>query len=78
MNKRQAAEWKSLFESGNPDGGTTVTAQPDGMHVTISTPTAVPGHAGPGTHQVELRLADDSPFLLFMLAQHLRKAAEDA
>ncbi|MGH3291142.1 MAG: hypothetical protein ACRDP7_05010 [Trebonia sp.] len=78
MNRRQAAQWKSLFESGNPDGGTTVTAQPDGVHVTLSTPTADLGLAGPGTHQVELRLADDSPFLLFMLARHLRQGKGDA
>ena len=76
MNRRQAAKWKTLFESGNPDGGTTVTAQADGVHVTLSTPTADLGLAGPGVRQVELRLADDSPFLLFMLAHHLRKAAD--
>jgi hypothetical protein len=74
MNRRHAAEWKALFEFGNPDGGTTVTAQPDGVCVTLSTPTADLGLAGPGTRQVELRLADDSPFLLFMLAQHMRQA----
>jgi hypothetical protein len=78
MNRRQAAEWKALFESGNPDGATTVTAQPDGMHVTLSTPIADLGQSGPGTRQVELRLADDSPFLLFMLVQHMRQARGDA
>jgi hypothetical protein len=63
VNKDQAASVKSLLEAGNPDSATTVTAQPDGVRVTISGPHASPGESGPGTGNVEMILRDDSDLL---------------
>jgi hypothetical protein len=71
MNKRQAAALKSVIEASHPDAATTVTAQPDGAAVTISGTMGTPGLSGPGgPGDVVLRLGDDSPFLLFLLARH--------
>jgi hypothetical protein len=71
MNRRQAAALKSVIEAGHPDAATTVTAQADGAAVTISGPLTAPGLSGPGgTADVVLRLGENSPFLLFLLARH--------
>ncbi len=78
MNERQAQALKNLIEAGNPDAGTTVTPQPDGVHVTISGPQASPGLSGPGGMNAELRLADDSPWLSYFMAYAIAEAAESA
>lgn len=71
MNRRQAAALKSVIEAGHPDAATTVTAQPDGAAITISGTVKTPGLSGPGgTADVVLRLGENSPFLLFLLARH--------
>ena len=71
MNRRQAAALKSVIEAGHPDAATTVTAQPDGAAITISETVKTPGLSGPGgTADVVLRLGENSPFLLFLLARH--------
>lgn len=49
MNEDQAAVLKSVIEVGNPDAGTTVTAQPDGAEITISGPLKAPSLSGPGS-----------------------------
>jgi hypothetical protein len=64
MNEDQAAALKGVIEAGNPDAGTTVTAQPDGARVTISGPLKAPSLSGPGVvTDVELRLREDGPFM---------------
>jgi hypothetical protein len=78
VNKDQAEALKRLFEAGNPDGGTTVTPEPDGVHVTISDPRRCPGLSGPGGMDAELCLADDSPWLGYFMAYLITEAAEAA
>jgi hypothetical protein len=64
VNEDQAAAWKSVIEAGNPDAGTTVTAQPDGAEITISGPLKAPSLSGPGViTDVELRVREDGPFM---------------
>jgi hypothetical protein len=71
MNQRQAAALKSVLEAGHPDTATTVTAVPGGAEVTISGPVTSPGLSGPGgSADVVLRLGENSPLLLFLLARH--------
>lgn len=73
MNAEQAAVVQRLFEDEHPDAAVTATAEPDGVHVTISGPQADLGLAGPGTRDVELHLSDRSQFLLLMVARHLSR-----
>ncbi len=64
MNEDQATALKRAIEAGNPDAGTIVTPQPDGVRVTISGPLKAPSLSGPGViTDVELRLRDDGPFM---------------
>ena len=76
MNMEQAAALKSVIEAGHPDAGTTVTAQPDGVRVTISGPVKSPGLSGPGgSIDVELRLREDGPFMTKYLMVWAARAA---
>ncbi len=64
MNEDQATALKSALEAGNPDAGTIVTSQPDGVRVTITGPLKAPSLSGPGViTDVELRLRDDGPLM---------------
>jgi hypothetical protein len=64
VNEDQATALKSAIEAGNPDAGTTVTPQPDGVTVTISGPLKAPSLSGPGVITgVELRLRGDGAFM---------------
>lgn len=76
MNEEQAAALKSVIEAGHPDAGTTVTAQQDGVRVTISGPVKSPGLSGPGgSIDVELRLREDGPFMTKFLMVWAARAA---
>ena len=76
MNEDQAAALKSIIEAGNPDAGTTVTAQPDGAKITISGPLKAPSLSGPGViTDVELRLREDGPFMTRYLKVRAARAA---
>jgi hypothetical protein len=76
MNEEQAVALKSVIEAGHPDAGTTVTAQPDGVRVTISGPVKSPGLSGPGgSIDVELRLREDGPFMTKYLMVRAARAA---
>jgi hypothetical protein len=75
MDPRKKAEALTrLIEDGHPDSGVTVTPESDGARITISGPKKAPGLSGPGnTIDVELRLGDNSPLLLFMLANRVNE-----
>lgn len=71
MNGRQAQALRRMIEAGHPDAATTVKACDGGAEITISEAKPNPGLSGPGDRgTVRLRLADNSPFLLFLLARH--------
>jgi hypothetical protein len=76
VNEREAQALKNLIEAGSPDGGTTVTPEPDGVHVTISDPRRCPGLSGPGGMDAELRLADGSPWLSYFLSFAVGEAVD--
>jgi hypothetical protein len=72
VNEEHAAVLKGLLETRNPDAGTTVTPQPEGVEITISGPLRSPGVSGPGTAMdVELRISLDGPVMRFLLDGHL-------
>jgi hypothetical protein len=75
VNRRQAQALKRLVEAGHPDASTTVRANDGGAEITIDGAQPNPGLSGPGDHgTVRLKLGDDSPFLLFLLARHTLKS----
>ena len=76
MNAEQAQALKNLLDAGHPDGRTTVTPEPDGVHVIISDPHRCPGLSGPGGMDTELRLADDSPWLSYFLSFAVAEAID--
>jgi hypothetical protein len=71
VNEEQAAALSGLLESRNPDAGTTVTPQPDGVEITISGPLRSPGVSGPGSTATEFRISHDGPVMRYLLDGHL-------
>jgi hypothetical protein len=70
VNGRQVAQLRRLIEDGHPDASITVTPCDGGAVIAISEAKTNPGLSGPGDRgTVRLKLGDDSPFLLFLLAR---------
>ena len=71
MNGRQVQQLRRMIEDGHPDAATTVTPCDGGAVVTISEAKTNPGLSGSGDRgTVRLKLGENSPFLLFLLARH--------
>jgi hypothetical protein len=72
--KKKTEALTRLIEDGHPDSGITVTPESDGARITISGPKKAAGLSGPGNAtDAELRISDNSPLLLFMLANRVNK-----